>query len=89
MNAGISRDEWLAALEEAQSAELTNDPNLLSLHEAASLLGLHFNTARRHLRLMVAKGIAERREKRIRAEDGKIRVVPAWRLVKKAQTKKR
>ena len=81
---GITREEWLAAISQAEAAQVTSDPSLLSLYQYADLMGIHFNSARRQLRKLERAGLAEKREKRMRCEDGKVRAVSAWRLLKKA-----
>jgi predicted ArsR family transcriptional regulator len=84
MSAPISRDEWLAAAEEAERAlRPPRDPNWLTLHEIADLLKVHYNTARRTLCAMLAAGTAERRILLVESIDGKRRPTPCWRLIRK------
>lgn len=89
MTAGISREEWLAALEEA-SASLIDppDPAWVSIYDYAALVGCHYNKARADLKRLVEAGKAERRERRRRTDDGAVRLVTCYRLLK-SQTKKR
>ena len=78
----ISRDEWLQAVDEAKRTTIVEDPSLLTLGQYAALMGVHVNTARRQLAVLVAAGRAERLSRVVRAVDGSMRRVPAFRLVK-------
>jgi hypothetical protein len=83
MSAGISRDEWLKALEDASDSRLSpDDPSWLSLYEYAAMVGCHYNKARRDLKCLVESGKAERQDRRRRTDDGAIRLVTCYRLVK-------
>lgn len=86
MTIGITREEWLSALEAAHAGQADPpDPSWLRLHEIADLWGLHYNTARRHLRVLVMKGLAEQRMRRVMTEDGRLRDVKVWRLAQPAK----
>jgi hypothetical protein len=88
MSAGISRDEWLAALEEANVGTADPpDPAWVSIYDYAAIVGCHYNKARRDLKRLVQLGKAERRERRRLTEDGAVRAVVCYRLLK--ATKKR
>ena len=90
MSVNISRDEWLAALDEANAGNAApDDPSWVSIYEYADLVGCHYNKARRDLKRMVQAGKAEQQTRRRRTDDGAIRPVVCYRLVKKAQAKKR
>lgn len=89
MTAGISREEWLAALEEANAATDQSDPNWLSIYEYAALIGCHYNKARRDLKRLVSVGMADQQLRRRRTDDGALRPVMCYRLLKKANGKKR
>ena len=79
----ITRDDWLAALEEATAGRVDNDPSLLTYMDFAAMFGVAIGTARDRLRMLVSKGLAKRSTKRALTPDGKIRVVVAFRLEKK------
>lgn len=78
----ISRDEWLTALQEAEAVPLPNDPSVLSISELGSLFGVGVAAATRKARVLLAAGKAVRTDKLIRQSDGRVRKVPAYRLVK-------
>lgn len=78
----ITRDDWLAALEETRANEVDRDPSLLSYDEFASLMGIARATAVKRLNELVEAGRAVRSVKRILAPDGRIRAVVAYRLKK-------
>lgn len=76
---GISRDDWLRALDEAVQADGDLDPDALTVLEFAQMCGIPSTTARRRLDLMVEHGKAERVRKR---SAGRIVTVTAYRLMK-------
>jgi len=82
MSVNITRDEWLAALEESQQLVVDQDPSLLTRRDYMVLVGVCENTAKRQLSVLVERGMAEQRKKRVVAADGRVRVVQAWRLKK-------
>lgn len=78
----ISRDEWLAALAEAEAIPLEDDPNVLTVRELSDVFGVGPSQASKKARMLVEKGKAERTSKWImRANSGPCRV-PAYRLIK-------
>ena len=76
----ISRDDWLKALEEVQSAPLPAS-DAISVTEFAVMTRVTNQTAARHLRTLVMNGKATRCRKPFRRGDGVIITVPAYRLV--------
>lgn len=80
----ISRAEWLKALEAAQADGRKSDPDLLTLHDYAEMVGVSLGTARTHLRLLIKKGMAAQAMKMAQRADGRWQNVPAYRLKKKA-----
>lgn len=77
----ITRDEWLAALAEAQTEAPPNDPSVLSASELCSVLGLGRAATDRAIKRLVDSGRAERTTKTIRMINGGLRIVPAYRLI--------
>ena len=78
----ITRDDWLAALSEAQSTLPEQDPNVLSTVELSEVLGCNVSTAKRKAAILVKAGKVEQSEKLIRMTNGGLKRVPAWRLLK-------
>ena len=83
---GISRDDWIRAVEEANASSIDpDDPAWVSIYEYAELVGCHYNKARRDLKRLVDSGRAEKRDRRRRTDDGAVRLVTCYRLVKAAK----
>jgi len=78
----ITRNEWLAALDEANTPP-PQDPNVLTVREFADLLGIGRDAAGDRIALLVKAGKAERVTKVIRNVSGSLVKVPAYRLLKK------
>jgi hypothetical protein len=78
---GIARDEWLAALKDAQPV-LEDDPSVLSTRELAEIFGLGLGAAKHRVELLVKAGKAQITQKPYRQSDGRIRTIPAYRLLK-------
>lgn len=83
---GISHDEWLAALEELRPGK-TDDPNAISAHEFAKLMGMGIKRARVTLNQLVDTGKARRTTKWLRRpSDGQMVQIPAYVLIKPQRT---
>lgn len=81
----ITRDEWLSALNEAvQPPE--QDPSVLTASEIGALMGFRKPAALRHADRLVRTGRAQRATKVIQISNGQLRVVPAYRLLKKKKS---
>ena len=76
----ITREMWLAALEDAGEVEDT-DPAVLTLSELAALKGISPRAMAYHTPAMVRRGLLVRTKKRARTAAGYARTVPAYRLV--------
>lgn len=76
----ITRDEWLAALQEASTHEHENDPSVLTMNELAALLGVHPRTAREQAAKLIEAGRVERATKFIRNTAGNYVKVPGYRF---------
>jgi hypothetical protein len=75
----ISRDEWLAALNEAQLLP-ESDEQALTVWEFQEMFDLPRYTAERRLEALVRAGKATRTNKRCAALDGRVRNMRAYRL---------
>jgi hypothetical protein len=80
MSSGITRDEWLSALESAGIDE-RDDQDAITPTELADLLGIDRQAAARRLRKMVKLGKATQTRKRVAVSDGRVQSLPAYRLV--------
>lgn len=89
MNSGITRDEWLHALNEAGFHDEKHDPDAVTAPEFAALMGLARLTAERRLKRLVEVGQATRVYKRTLRSDGKPITLPAYRLIKQPTKRKR
>lgn len=78
----ITKDEWLKALDDA-GVSMVNDQSAVTAIEFAAMFGVSTPTAGRRLRALVAAGGAHRTQKRTTAADGRVMVLPAYRLVEK------
>lgn len=80
---GLRRDEWLTALAAADAQATTNDPDVLTLRELATIFGTRRPAAQLRIDRLIAAGKAERTQKWIRREgDTRPRAVPGYRLLK-------
>ena len=80
----INRDEWLAALAEAQGVDLVDaHPDAVTVRDFMALMGMCETNARRRLRLLVQQGRAERLTKRFRDTSGHLQTACAYRLLPK------
>lgn len=79
--AGISRDDWLAALQEAREAPLP-ESDALTIRELADLVGVSRVQMWRRVEVMVKAGTAIPTLKLIRRNTTGTMRVPAYRLVK-------
>ncbi len=83
----MTREDWLAALQEAEAAARpVNDPDVITLREFAELLQVSPEHAGRRMRQLVAAGLAESARKQIVRLNGAYYTVNAYRL-KQKQTK--
>lgn len=79
---GISRNDWLVAIEEAEKGQLpAEDPSVLTAVDLADLLGLCESATRRRIRHLVEANKAEITSKLIRLSDGRLKRVTAYRLL--------
>lgn len=85
---GISRDEWLRALEEA-GVDDRNDPEAVTAHELGVMLGIDHQAAARRLRKLEAIGKATKTRKRTAAADGRMSFMVAYRLVDTPKKRRR
>lgn len=74
----INRDDWLAAVQEANNQPLP-ESDALTARELGELLGMAETTARRRLRAMVAIGMATPTTKLVRRGNA-ITKCPAYQL---------
>lgn len=81
MTSGISRDDWLKALEEAGCHDSEDDQQAVTIEEFAEMFQLSRATAERRLRHLDVKGLAMRTRKRAPAMDGRVVQYVAYRLV--------
>lgn len=85
--AEISREEWLAALDEArETSQPKGDPESLTRAELQDLFGLQRSRTDERIKQMLKLGSVERTQKAVALNDGRVRLVPSYRLVKKAPT---
>ncbi len=82
MNASISRDEWLKALNEAGYQDGQDDPTAITVPEFAQMLGVNRQAAIRRLNTLVATGKATRTRKWSRYTDGRSVLMLAFKLAK-------
>jgi hypothetical protein len=80
--AQITRDDWMAAVAETHASRADDDPSLLTYEEFCALMGVAYGTARKRLADLVTAGRAIRTTKRTLTQDGRCRVVVAFRLKK-------
>ena len=77
---GITRDEWLKALTEADEA-VADDRGAVTIAEFAAMFGLRSHVASYRLRNMMLKGRAVRTSKRGYDGAGRLKTLAAYRLV--------
>jgi hypothetical protein len=85
----ITRDEWLSALNEAGYHDEKHDPDAVTAPEFAALFGISRRAAECRLKRLVEIGQATRTFKRTTRMDGKPLTLPAYRLVKSEQPKRK
>lgn len=85
MSSGISRDEWLKALDDA-GLVVVDDQSAVSVSEFGTMFGIERTAALRRLSQLEALGRAVRTKKRIRDATNRQYTVTAWKL---AETKKK
>lgn len=76
----ITRDDWLAALAEAERQMPEQDPAWLTVKELEDVFEVSNTSAKRKAERLVELGLAELGSKWIRLGDGSLRKVPAYRL---------
>lgn len=82
-SAVITREDWLAALEQAErEAHAVPESDAVSVKEFAAMMGIHRLTAQLRLDQLVATGRAQKTTKRVRRASGVPITVPAYRLLK-------
>lgn len=79
---GITRDEWLAALNEAAQPLPPEETDTMSAVELAKMFGVSRHTMNFRLERLMEMGKAERTTKRIRRTNGSVITVTAYRLIK-------
>lgn len=77
---GITRDDWLRALDEAGCATV-DDQGAMTAQEFAEMIGVDRQAAGRRLRMLEKAGKATRTTKRAKASDGRYYISPAYKLV--------
>ena len=82
MSTGINRDEWLAAVKEAEEALHTQDTDAITTREFMALTGLGSTTAKKRLSQWAETGKVVATEKYILNSRGFLVKVLAYRLVK-------
>lgn len=83
-SSGITRDDWLSALKQADEASLApRDPSVLTMGEFSVKTGLAETTARQKMRGLVAAGYAKIEDVVIRTNSGGRKRVLGYRLIKK------
>ncbi len=75
----INRDEWLAAL---KNAECEHDDNAITSSDVAIMLGIGTSAAKVRIRKLVADGKAVAVRKHIKDGTGRTQSVAAYRLIK-------
>lgn len=76
---GISRDEWMSALGEA---EIPNDPSALTMTEIGELLRLGRDATKERVSRLLKEGKATKAQKWATDSAGRKIRVPAYKLVK-------
>ncbi len=85
---GISRDEWLTALKDAE-IEPEHDADAVTIHEFAAMFGLKMGAAKHRLETLVELGKATRTRKRQPSVSGRMIGYIAYRLREPKPQKRR
>jgi len=80
-NSGISRDEWLKAMQDAQLETSEDDQGAMTRSEFAALFGYSDGTSARRLDALVKAGKARETSKRVRDTRGRSVLLRAYRLL--------
>jgi hypothetical protein len=82
---GITRDDWLSALKEADEASkpVTREPDVMSVREFAEMSGCAETTAKVKIRNLLAAGLVERVNIYLRRSNGTRFPSSGYRLLKK------
>lgn len=88
MSSGISRDEWLRALESAGFDD-RNDPEAMTASELAAMVGIDRQAASRRLQRLEELGQATKTRKRVTSKDGRMLFSTAYRLIDPPKKKRR
>lgn len=80
-NSGISRDEWLRALEDAGISDTEDDQEALTMEELAALLGIPRQTAMHRIKKLAEMGKVKRTHKWGTNSYGRRMHYVAWRLL--------
>jgi hypothetical protein len=88
MSSGISRDDWMRAMESIGVQSLEDDQSAITIIEFAAMIGAKRDVAKRRLEALVAAGAAVATYKFAPRTDGKRFQMRAFRLVDKAKRKK-
>lgn len=83
---GISRDEWLSALREADP---TSNPDALTRQELGAMLGLQETATKIRIRKLIADGKLVPAKKQITDASGRPQVVAAYLLTKPKRKRRR
>lgn len=75
---GITREEWLKALGEA---EVPEDPSAFTISELEKLLGCSTSSTKRRVRKLLNERKATVAWKRVATNDGRFMKVPAYKLL--------
>lgn len=75
---GITREEWLSALGEA---DIKEDPSAFTIEELAKMLGIGRQAMNIRIRKLLSEGKADKARKRIRRSDGSLALVTAYKLL--------
>lgn len=76
---GINRDEWLAALKQAEPQD---DPDVFTTDELAAMVGVKGTAMRNRIRRLLREEKVVRASKRIMDSSGRIQSVNAYKLVR-------
>jgi hypothetical protein len=87
MSSGISRDEWLSALQSA-GIDDRDDQDAMTPMELGEILGIDRQAAVRRLKKMVKMGKATPTRKRVHDAGGRMQSHTAYRLVDKPKKRR-
>jgi hypothetical protein len=82
MTTTITREEWLKALQDAEGPIEPADPDVLTVRELQTVFGVGRSATQERIARLMAAGKARATTKQLRASDGRMRIVPAYRLVR-------